>query len=91
MNTVKKYSGIVWMTLAPIVMAWLVLQAVNKISMAPTSAKHNVMLQWIIILIVFAPILLGLLIFGFYALKGEYAHLPEDSSELEDDYGAKPL
>ncbi len=91
MNNIKKVLGIVWMTLAPILMVWLVMQAVSKINAASEATRSNVMLQWVIILIVFAPILLGLLIFGFYALKGEYAHLPEDSKEVETDYEEAPL
>jgi hypothetical protein len=91
MNNIKKFLGIIWMTLAPIVMVWLVMQAVSKINAASAATRSNVMLQWVIILIVFAPILLGLLIFGFYALKGEYAHLPEDSKEVESDYEEAPL
>ena len=30
------------------------------------------------------------ILFGLYALEGNYDHLPEDSSQL-DDYEAKPL
>ena len=38
---------------------------------------------WIIIIAIFTPIAIGLMIFGWYALKGEYDHLPESSAELE--------
>lgn len=38
---------------------------------------------WIIIIGIFLPIVIGLVIFGWYALKGEYDHLPEDSTEVE--------
>jgi hypothetical protein len=30
-------------------------------------------------------------IFGYYAMKGEYDHLPESSQELEQDYNTEPL
>ncbi len=90
MNNIKKFLGIAWMALSPLIVFFLLTQAIDKINKASEATKANVTLQWVIILIVFTPICLGLLIFGFYALKGEYAHLPETSAEV-DDYEAKPL
>ena len=43
----------------------------------------NKPIPWIIIIAIFSPIVIGLVIFGWYALKGEYDHLPEDSTEIE--------
>ena len=34
--------------------------------------QSNVILQWVIILLIFTPICVGLFIFGTYASKGEY-------------------
>ncbi|WP_439554804.1 DUF6814 family protein [Dyadobacter sp.] len=45
-------------------------------------ARTNTTLQWFIIILIFIPICAGLVIFGYYAWKGEYDHLPESSSEL---------
>jgi hypothetical protein len=39
---------------------------------------------WVIIITIFTPIAIGLMIFGWYALKNAYHHLPESSTELED-------
>jgi hypothetical protein len=39
-------------------------------------------IQWGVFVVVFIPIAIGLMIFGYYALRGEYDHLPESSSEL---------
>jgi hypothetical protein len=33
---------------------------------------------------VFIPIAIGMMIFGYYAFKGEYDHLPVSSDEIED-------
>jgi amino acid transporter len=83
MNTIKKYLGLVWMALAPILVVLMFIQAFEKIGAAAEGiAKTNTILQWAIILIIFLPISLGLAIFGYYAFKDEYAHLPESSDEL---------
>lgn len=84
MNSVKKYLGIVWMLLAPAIILFLFWQAADKIGKATEATRSNVTLQWVIILIVFLPICIGLLIFGYYAVKGYYDHLPESSAEITD-------
>jgi hypothetical protein len=42
-------------------------------------------IQWGVFIIIFIPIAIGLMIFGWYAWKGYYDHLPETSTELEED------
>lgn len=84
MNTIKKMLGLVWMAAAPILIWFLASQAIQKISNAIEANKSNVLLQWVIILSIFAPICVGLFIFGYYGFKGEYDHLPESSKELDD-------
>ncbi len=84
MNALKRILGILWMALAPAIVAFLAWQASDKISHATTLTKSNVTLQWVIILFIFLPICVGLLIFGYYSLKGYYDHLPESSAEITD-------
>ncbi|MBS1741458.1 MAG: hypothetical protein JST81_00370 [Bacteroidetes bacterium] len=84
MNAIKKLLGFVWMLLAPAIVGFLFWQAADKIGKATEATKANVTLQWSIILIIFLPICIGLLIFGFYSLKGYYDHLPENSAEITD-------
>jgi len=84
MNAVKKYLGIIWMILSPAIVGFLIWQAADKIGKATAATKANVTLQWSIILIIFFPICIGLLIFGYYAFKGAYDHLPESSAEITD-------
>ena len=84
MNNIKKMLGLVWMAAAPILIWFLASQAIQKISNATEAAKSNVVLQWVIILFIFAPICLGLFIFGYYGFNREYDHLPESSAELND-------
>ena len=71
------------MFLAPAIICFLASQAFQKIGAASTLTKSNVTLQWVIILTIFTPICIGFFIFGYYAYKGEYAHLPSSSKDLE--------
>ncbi len=82
MNSIKKILGLVWMILSPSLIYFLATQAIAKIGAASEAIKANVTLQWAIILIIFTPICIGFFIFGFYAVKGEYDHLPESSADL---------
>lgn len=83
MNAIKKFLGFIWIILAPLLVIFMFQQAIDKVGKAAEGVvRTNTMLQWSIILIIFIPICIGLAIFGFYALKGEYAHLPENSKEV---------
>lgn len=81
MNQLKKIMGIVWMLIAPVVIYFLVMGAVQNISASGTK-DINKPIPWIIIITIFTPIAAGLMIFGYYALKGEYDKLPERSEDL---------
>ncbi|MBC7687242.1 MAG: hypothetical protein H7211_03585 [Aquabacterium sp.] len=81
MNQLKKILGIVWMVLAPVVIYILIMGAVHNITATGTK-DINKPIPWIIIIAIFTPIAIGLMIFGFYALKGEYDQLPESSEEF---------
>ena len=81
MNTIKKYLGLIWILLAPVIIYILVSGAVTYID--PLGKKDiNNPIIWIIIITIFTPIAIGLMIFGWYAFKDEYEHLPESSEEL---------
>ncbi len=83
MNTIKRILGYLWLILAPVIMIFMFTQASAKVSAAAEGImKTNTLLQWSIILIIFLPVSAGLAIFGYYAIKGEYDHLPESSNEL---------
>lgn len=79
MDTLKKNLGILWMLLAPVIVAFMIWQAADKIQAAAASVRTNAALQWIIILIVFVPICAGLFIFGLYAYRGYYDTEPEEN------------
>jgi uncharacterized Tic20 family protein len=81
MNLFKKILGIVWLLLAPVIIYFLVQGAITHIDPAGKKDINNPVI-WIIIITIFTPIAVGLMIFGYYAFKGEYDHLPENSEEL---------
>lgn len=81
MNTIKKILGIVWLLLGPAVIYLLVAGAVKNVDTAGTKDINNPII-WVIIIAIFVPISIGLMIFGWYALKGEYDKLPYDSEDL---------
>jgi len=82
MKKIKKMLGLAWMSLGPLAMTFLFIQAIKKVGLTHTTIERsNTILQWGIILFIFAPICLGLMIFGFYAWRGEYDKLTESSEE----------
>ena len=81
MNTLKKYLGIVWLLLAPLVIYFLVSGAITHINPSEKKDINNPVI-WVIIIAIFTPIAIGLMIFGWYAFKGEYDQLPESSEKL---------
>jgi hypothetical protein len=97
MNAVKRILGILWIIAGPAAVFFMVSQALHKIGQSQQailqatsqearllaeSAKLNVQLQWGIIVLIFVPIAFGLLVFGYYALSGEYDKLPHASVDL---------
>lgn len=81
MNAIKKMLGILWLVLGPAVIIFLLSGAVANIDPAGKKDINNPVI-WVIIIAIFTPISIGLMIFGWYAIKGEYDHLPESSSEV---------
>jgi len=81
MNTLKKILGFAWMLLAPVVIFLLVSGALNNIDGKGTK-DINQPVPWIIIISIFTPIAIGLFIFGYYCVKGEYSRLPENSEQV---------
>ncbi len=71
MNTIKKYLGIVWIFVAVAALFFLVQSAIHNIKPNGT-LDINKPMPWAIIIIVFTPISLGFMLFGWYVLKGEF-------------------
>ncbi len=71
MNTLKKYSGIVWIVMGIAVGYFnIIIMGIPKFQ----TGKQDDLVFGIVNMFVLTPIVVGgLLIFGYYALKGEYA------------------
>jgi amino acid transporter len=69
-GAVKKIMGFVWMLIAPVVIFFLISGAIQNIGHG--TKDINKPIPWIIIITIFTPICIGLMIFGYYAIKGEY-------------------
>ena len=70
------------MALCPTVVYLLVSTAAAEIEKNPVTDTR---IQWGVFVVVFIPISLGLLLFGWFAWKGDYDRLPHRSSELPED------
>jgi len=73
----------VWLLLSPVVIYFLITGAITHIDPSGKKDINNPVI-WVIIIAIFTPIAIGLMIFGWYALKGEYDHLPESSKDFEN-------
>jgi uncharacterized Tic20 family protein len=81
MNAFKRYFGLLFLLIAPFIIYELVNGAIQNIDTAGKKDINNPVI-WIIIIAIFTPIAIGLVIFGWYAFRGEYDHLPTKSKEL---------
>jgi predicted Na+-dependent transporter len=79
MNQLKRFAGILWIVLGPVAIYYLIKTAADEIAKKPVL---DTKIQWAVFVVVFLPIAIGMVIFGWYALKGEYDSLPENSDEL---------
>ena len=61
------------MIIAPVAVYLLAKNGFAKMSAALPADKTNAITQWSILIIIFTPVMFGLLLFGWYAAKGEYA------------------
>jgi hypothetical protein len=71
MNQIKKLAGIIWLLLGPASIYFIVHAAVHEIATKP---GVDTVIQWGVFVVIFIPIAIGMSIFGFYAIKGEYNH-----------------
>jgi len=81
MNSIKKYAGVIWILLGPVAIYYLFTTALSEIAKKPLI---DTKIQWVVFVIIFIPIAIGMMIFGWLALNNEYEHLPESSAEVED-------
>jgi predicted Na+-dependent transporter len=80
MNALKRYAGIIWILLGPVLLGFLLRTAAREVA---RNNSTDTWVQWGVFITIFIPIAIGLVLFGWYALRGEYDHLPENSTEVE--------
>lgn len=76
MQHLKRTLGLLWMALGPLAIWYLVHTASVEIARKPTMDTR---IQWGVFVGIFIPIAIGLVIFGYYCLRGEYSRLPDRS------------
>lgn len=81
MNQFKKFLGLVWMIFGVFAYGMLLKTCLEQIRSKPTT---DTIIQWSIFAIIFLPIAIGFLIFGWLAFQGAYDQLPDSSEAVED-------
>lgn len=78
MNTIRRALGFVWIILGPLVLFYLVKTATAEVAAAEIAQKSvlDTYIEWGVFIVVFIPIAVGLVLFGYYAVKGEYEQVP---------------
>ena len=71
MKIFKRYLGLLWLIIGPVILFLLLKSAYTNIVSGGTADIHQP-IPWIIIISIFAPIAAGLMIFGWYVWKGEF-------------------
>ena len=79
MNVLKRYAGLLWVIAGPVLIFLLVKTALSEIAKNPVMDTR---IQWGVFVIIFIPIAIGFSLFGWFAFKGDYDHLPESSDEI---------
>jgi hypothetical protein len=69
-NLVKKALGVCWILLAPYAAVAFVQAGLAKMNAKGATSAVNT--QWVILISIFLPIMVGLAIHGWYSVKGEY-------------------
>jgi len=70
MDGIRKIFGFLWMAGAVLLAVSLPYFAIRRLSSAAASQEDYVF--WIVIVTIFIPIIIGFLLFGYYAFRGEY-------------------
>ncbi len=72
MQQIKRWFGIVWMIAGLALTVLLFRIALHEMTSKP---QIDTQIQWIVFLIGFLPIIAGLILFCYYAVKGEYDNI----------------
>lgn len=70
MDAAKRFFGWVWMIAGVALTLYMPYQAITKLSSVQATQEDYVF--WIVIVVIFIPIIIGFILFGYYAIKGDY-------------------
>jgi hypothetical protein len=70
-NIIKRALGVLWMIAAPYVTYSFISEGMKRMN-APAATTQTT-IQWVIIIMIFLPIMLGLFIHGLYSVQGLYS------------------
>jgi hypothetical protein len=76
LKKIKRWLGIVWILLGPLAIFYLTKLASGEIAKKP---GLETWIQWIVFIGIFIPIAIGMVIFGYYVLSGEYDDFSNNS------------
>jgi hypothetical protein len=68
-NRLRRIAGLIWILLGPLAIIYLIKTAAGEIAKKP---GVETWIQWAVFIGIFIPIAAGMIIFGYYALSGEY-------------------
>lgn len=71
MDLFRKYLGAIWILSGVCLAFFLFYKAWSVLGASAVHAEDYVF--WIVIVSIFIPIILGFILFGYYAFKGEYS------------------
>jgi hypothetical protein len=76
MNLLRRILGLAWMVMGPVAVFYLIKTGLREIAKNPIIETQ---VQWIVFIAVSIPIAIGLVVFGYFAMIGEYDIAPANS------------
>lgn len=70
MNYLKRSLGILWILLGASLVVYFPYKTYSVLTSSSATSEDYVF--WIVVTGIFIPVILGLLLFGYYAVQGEY-------------------
>ncbi len=70
MDALKRFFGLVWIVAGAALALYLPYRAIAELNSEQATQEDYVF--WIVIVVIFIPIIIGFILFGYYAIKGEY-------------------
>lgn len=83
MNLIKRSLGVVWMLLGTALVLYFPYQTYTVVTSSTSTSEDYVF--WVIVTGIFIPVIFGLLLFGYYAVKGEYDEPVMSLSEISEE------